>query len=154
MNFPSSMKRETLFVREGRKKLLLTNFRIIINTHFQIFRYLWNIVIYKLVALQNFDFSLETIASVQKCFFFFYPRIFRIHRYHVTIYIYKFWIFFDYSTNLKENFYSNSIRYTVTNKTGFKLFVTFVLLLISTNKIESNFKLYFFSLSLLVQFNC
>lgn len=147
------MKRETLFVREGRKKLLLTNFRIIINTHFQIF-YLWNIVIYKLVALQNFDFSLETIASVQKCFFFFYPRIFRIHRYHVTIYIYKFWIFFDYSTNLKENFYSNSIRYTVTNKTGFKLFVTFVLLLISTNKIESNFKLYFFSLSLLVQFNC
>lgn len=149
MNFPSSMKRETLFVREGRKKLLLTNFRIIINTHFQIFRYLWNIVIYKLVALQNFDFSLETIASVQKCFFFFYPRIFRIHRYHVTIYIYKFWIFFDYSTNLKENFYSNSIRYTVTNKTGFKLFVTFVLLLISTNKIESNFKLYFFlSLSL------
>lgn len=148
MNFPSSMKRETLFVREGRKKLLLTNFRIIINTHFQIF-YLWNIVIYKLVALQNFDFSLETIASVQKCFFFFYPRIFRIHRYHVTIYIYKFWIFFDYSTNLKENFYSNSIRYTVTNKTGFKLFVTFVLLLISTNKIESNFKLYFFlSLSL------
>lgn len=148
------MKRETLFVREGRKKLLLTNFRIIINTHFQIFRYLWNIVIYKLVALQNFDFSLETIASVQKCFFFFYPRIFRIHRYHVTIYIYKFWIFFDYSTNLKENFYSNSIRYTVTNKTGFKLFVTFVLLLISTNKIESNFKLYFFSLSLLVQFNC
>ena len=149
MNFPSSMKRETLFVREGRKKLLLTNFRIIINTHFQIFRYLWNIVIYKLVALQNFDFSLETIASVQKCFFFFYPRIFQIHRYHVTIYIYKFWIFFDYSTNLKENFYSNSIRYTVTNKTGFKLFVTFVLLLISTNKIESNFKLYFFlSLSL------
>lgn len=150
MNFPSSMKRETLFVREGRKKLFLTNFRIIINKYsLSDFSLSMKYCNTNCVALQNFDFSLETIASVQKCFFFFYPRIFRIHRYHVTIYIYKFWIFFDYSTNLKENFYSNSIRYTVTNKTGFKLFVTFVLLLISTNKIESNFKLYFFlSLSL------
>lgn len=147
MNFPSSMKRETLFVREGRKKLLLTNFRIIINTHFQIFRYLWNIVIQTALRCKILILVWKRLLPFKNVFFFF------IREYSeytdITIYIYKFWIFFDYSTNLKENFYSNSIRYTVTNKTGFKLFVTFVLLLISTNKIESNFKLYFFlSLSL------